>query len=162
MCYVPHLPPSHRLLFPFLSFSFIPSGRRNETRCYKTRGKSPGKYCLQLILYILLAVSVSLLPPLHLHCLHPHFKWPRPTVQSKGSGGGEASSGIPCPDWDRFCVRGEPLYFLRALKIAQSLGLHTVSGSFLQMLWDSSGGKEPGQPLCPGPLFPSPKHPLPL
>ena len=65
MCYVPAAPaPPPPILFPFLSFSFIPSGRRNETRCYKTRGEIPGKSCLQLILYILLAQFLSLFFPL--------------------------------------------------------------------------------------------------
>lgn len=91
----------------FFSFLFFPSGRRNETRCYKTKGKIPGKSCFQLILYILLAQFMSFSSsPLRLHCLHLQ------TVPSKGSGSWEVSSGFPGPDWGRFRVHGERLPFL--------------------------------------------------
>lgn len=141
---------------PFFSF-FFSLGRRNETRCYKTRGKIPGKSksCFQLILYILLAQFMSFSPsPLHFHCLHLHLKWLRWTVQSKGHRSRTVSPGFPGLDWDRFCVLRDWLPFLWSLeKISHSLGLHTVSGSFLQIFWASVGGKEQAAPPSPCPLL---------
>ena len=62
--------------------------------------------------------------------------------------------------WDKFRVLGERLPFLQGLEIAQSLGLHTVSGSFLQILWVSVGSKEQAAPPATSPaLVPSPPPP---
>lgn len=66
------------------------------------------------------------------------------------------SSGSSGLGWDKFCVLGEQLPFLQGLEISRSLGLHTVSGSFVQILWASVGSKEQAGPPALAPSSPPP------
>lgn len=155
MCYG-HQPPP---VFSF-SFLFFPSGKRNETRCSKTRGKNPRKVLFSVNFEYF--IGIVSLPPL---CTSIAFTrtWNGPGKQNRAvwrQWGREVSSGSPGLDRDKFRVLGEQLPFLQALEIPQSLGLHTVSGSFLQILWASVGSKEQAvlahhPPPGSGPLSPS-------
>lgn len=155
MCYG-HQPPP---VFSF-SFLFFLQGREMKPDALRPGEKNPRKVLFSVnFVYFIGKVS---LPPL---CTSIAFTrtWNGPGKQSRAvwrQWGRDVSSGSPGLDRDKFRVLGEQLPFLQALEIPQSLGLHTVSGSFLQILWASVGSKEQAvlahhPPPGSGPLSPS-------
>lgn len=109
-------------LFTFLFFLSLREEKRNQM-LYTTRGKNPRKVLFSVnFVHFICTVYVFLFIPFAPPLPSSALKTAQASSAEERQRGRDIFSGFPGPDWDRFCVLGEPLPFLQGLEYLSLLG----------------------------------------